>query len=121
MGNGAIGSAIATGVTEIFIMVVMIRLMPKGVMKGFRLSVVYKSAAAGGIMTAVVWSLSRAGAPAAASITAAVCVYCSMIMLLRTLEPAEIKAVRMVLTPNGIRSVFRAMLHGRDESGKSSS
>jgi len=120
-GNGAIGAAIATGVTEIFLMVAMIRLMPKGVMKGFRLSVVYKGIAAGGVMTAAVWSLSRAGAPAAASVIAAVCVYCSMIMLLRTLEPAEIKAVRMVLTPNGIRSVFRAMLHGRDESGKSSS
>jgi len=43
-------------------MVAMIRLMPKGVMKGFRLSVVYKGIAAGGVMTAAS-GLSRGPAP----------------------------------------------------------
>jgi Na+-driven multidrug efflux pump len=51
-GNGGIGSAVATVLTELGIMISAISLLPKGLLRGFRYSLVIKSVASGLIMAA---------------------------------------------------------------------
>jgi len=56
-GNGAIGAALATGITEFGIMASALVLLPKGILNAFRLSILFKSLAAGAIMALVLRSL----------------------------------------------------------------
>ena len=88
-GNGGIGAGLATVLTEFFIMTSGLALLPKGILKGFRTSVVLKTLAAGGTMALFLLGAERLGIPW--YLNAAVCpfLYGSVLILLRTFEPSE--------------------------------
>jgi O-antigen/teichoic acid export membrane protein/glycosyltransferase involved in cell wall biosynthesis len=100
-GNGAIGAAVATGVTEAAIMVGMIALAPAGVFVGFRWAVLLKGTVAAGTMAFTgLWLLS-AGAHWIPSAVVSVLTYILAVFVLRILEPSEIALVR-----NGLGSIW---------------
>jgi len=106
-GNGAIGAAIATGITEIVIMVAVILLLPAGTLKGFRFETAGKSLVAGIGMAAALLLCGSAGIYWIASGFISIGVYASLLLLLRTFEPAELAFLRELLTVRGMR-----LLHG---------
>lgn len=61
MGNGGIGAAITTLITEVFIMVCAIIMLPTGHFKNFKLSIPIKCIFAGLVMCVVIWTLHTAG------------------------------------------------------------
>ncbi len=88
-GNGAIGSAAATGVTEIFIMISALRLIPKGILEDFRFSVAIKSISAGVIMAGSILVMDQFGMPFFGKIVLSAGVYIASLLLMRTFEPQE--------------------------------
>jgi O-antigen/teichoic acid export membrane protein len=109
-GNGGIGAALATGLTEFAIMIVMFSILPGGVLAGFRVSVVFKSLAGGGIMAAIAGALLAAGTPGGLCAIVAGLAYVPIIMMLGTLEPDENRFVRSLFTVTGFRSAIRTVL-----------
>ncbi len=108
--NGAIGAAVATGITEIVVMVAFFTMLPKGVLDGFRYEVPAKCLIAGIVMAAVVLGGSRLHIHWVALGFTGVGVYAAMILLLRTLEHAEqqfLKELILVTIPKKIRTVVR--------------
>ena len=91
MHNGAIGAAVATGGVEIFIMVVMIRLLPNGIFSGFRTVVLYKTLSAGSIMLMSFLILDIWKAPFVVQIIVAALIYIGSIFAMRTFESEEEK------------------------------
>jgi len=116
-GNGAIGAAIATGLTEAVMMVAMIMIVPKGVLAGIRLSVVYKSVAAGGVMAMGIALMSGAGIPLLMCAVLSPVLYGLPLMILKTLEPEEERVVRSLMTPRGLLSAIR-FLRPDDRPGR---
>jgi hypothetical protein len=57
-GNGGIGAAITTIITELFIMVVGLGLLPKENFNGFGLSMPAKGILSGAVMFSLVWGLN---------------------------------------------------------------
>jgi len=88
-GNGGIGAAIATVLTELCVMSALLKLMPKQTLKGFRTSVVTKTILASALMGGFIWSLEILGVSWVLQILAAPVVYVLSQLLLKTLEPAE--------------------------------
>jgi Na+-driven multidrug efflux pump len=87
--NGGVGAGIATVITELFIMIVALILMPKGIFSDFRFPVVLKGLIAGTIMALFVWVFSSIGLPWV--ILAVLCpfVYGTALLLMRTFESSE--------------------------------
>jgi O-antigen/teichoic acid export membrane protein len=88
-GNGGLGAAIATVITEMFIMVVGISLMPKGIFKGFRYQAVWKGLVAGGVMALFLWIAWEAGFPWLLTAFLSPFVYGATLLSLKTFEPVE--------------------------------
>jgi O-antigen/teichoic acid export membrane protein len=89
MNNGAIGAAVATGITEIFIMIGIIRILPREVFQGFRYGVVFKSLASGLFMWGSIFLLGLVGLHWVAQFILGTVVYCVSLLLMKTLEPSE--------------------------------
>ena len=92
-GDGAIGSAIATGLTEACIMVSVAALLPRGILSTFRWSVVAKAAAAGAAMAAAVLLLPDA-VPWVLRAVIALALYGAALWLTRPLEAGEERLLR---------------------------
>ncbi len=90
-GNGAIGAALATGITEMGIMVSALYLLPRGLLIGFRVRMLFKSFVATGIMTIVLWFFETINVFWPFCILIAICSYAGMTLALRILEPVEQK------------------------------
>ena len=107
-GNGAIGAAIATGITEISLMVGMITVAPRSVFLSFRYSVISKSLIAGGIMATMVFLGTRLGL--FWIVQAALCpvVFVTSLYLLNVFEPGEKALIKDFLSqiPGRIRALF---------------
>jgi len=107
-GNGGIGSALATNVTELFIMVTALMLMPKGVL-GMRSVVVALKGAAGGLcMAGTVWLLQGTPAPWVISGAAGMGVYCGAIWILGLPEEQERELLRGLLSVKGVKRALTA-------------
>lgn len=104
MGNGGIGAAIATAITELYIMIALIYLIPKEYLHGFRLSVVVKSAMAGVAMALTAWLLSSM-VPWPVLAIISVIVFVALIFLLKTFEVKEREFLRSVLTTYSIKDM----------------
>jgi Na+-driven multidrug efflux pump len=115
-GNGGVGSAVAIAITELCVMIASLRLMPEGILKGFRTGVVVKSLLSGIAMAGTIvlirlvdslWILAACAGPV---------VYAAALFLMRTFEPGEETFLRGMLALRTIRN-FRNLL-GDDEGGR---
>jgi O-antigen/teichoic acid export membrane protein len=93
-GNGAIGAAAATGVTEIIIMLVVFRLLPPGVLRGFRGVVIPKGLLAVGIMALSLLLVGLTGLSWLIRVGIGAVVYGTALIAVGAFEPAEIEFFR---------------------------
>ena len=109
--NGAIGASIATGFTEVCIMIALLRLMPDGVLQGFRNSVVFKSLIAGagmvlflsvGMLISLQWVLN-------AFLSSVM--FILLLWFLKVLEPTEQEFVKGLFTARGFRIMVQGVRH----------
>jgi len=105
-GNGGIGCGIATILTELFIMVTGLMLLPKGLLHGFRYSLVYKSVAAGIVLSLFIWLLTPTGIPW--YIIAVLCpfVYATALVVMKTFDPSEHALFVSMFTVNNLKSLI---------------
>ncbi len=111
-GNGGIGAAIATVVTECLIMMSMLYLLPRGILRGFRYTVVAKSLMSGACMAGWITAGKIIGLPW--PVVALVCpvVYGTMIAALRTFEPAEAAFLRSLAAVRDMAGLKRLLNTG---------
>jgi O-antigen/teichoic acid export membrane protein len=109
--NGAIGAAIATTITESVYTVIALKLLPKGILSGFRLSILPKGFAAGAVMVAVLWVLGMSTLYWAVSLAAGCLVYVVMLIVVKTLEPEEEAFLKEVL----VRQTMKRLRHSAEE------
>lgn len=111
MGNGGIGSALATNLVELFIMVSAIVLMPKGILRGDGFSVPLKALLSGGVMAGSIWLLQQTLLPWLVVAPLSLATYAAALAVLRVLEVQEREFLRDFLTVKGFR---RVMSTGRE-------
>jgi O-antigen/teichoic acid export membrane protein len=105
-GNGGIGSAVATIVTEFFVMTAAVFLIPKRIFEGSRIAVPLKGLTAGFLMAASIWLLRTGQITWIVQAIVSPMVYIVSLLSLKTLEPAELKFVRSSLTLQNLRRTF---------------
>jgi O-antigen/teichoic acid export membrane protein len=107
MGNGAIGAAVATGITEFCVMCAYLGLMPKGILTGFRYQVLAKTLASGLVMGGGIWLVGIVGIPSYITILIAPMIYAVPLFLLRTFEKAETDFLLGFLRTKSLRRLFK--------------
>lgn len=97
LGNGGIGSAVATLGTELFVMGAMLRIMPVGVFTDATISVQMRVLVSGAGMGAVMWALSWTEASLAVRLTAAGVAYIALILATKALTKDDLAILRHLL------------------------
>lgn len=95
-GNGAIGSAIAIGCTEVLLMLTFLLLLPRGSLRGFRTAVPLKSLVAGVASAGLMVASTAAGLPWYLAAVAGLGAYGGLLVGLRTFEPADVQFLRSI-------------------------
>jgi len=103
-GNGGIGAAIATDLTELFVMLCGIALLPKGIFSRRVFTVAVKCVAAGVIMSSVIIGFDFLDLSVFLSAPAAILVYIMALTLLATIEAGEIDSVLRTFVPKSVRN-----------------
>lgn len=119
--NGGVGAALATGLTELGLMIAMFFLLPRGILAGFRVSVVMKGLAAGAAMAGIAFALLAAGLPSGVCAVLSAFAYVPAILLFGTLETDEERFVRSLFTIGGLRAAIRSISSGDDVSPQNGS
>jgi len=104
--NGGIGAGIATVLTELFIMITGVILLPKGIFSGFRASVPYKSAAAGVVMALFIAVCAPLHIPPVILAVLSSLVYVSALLGMKTFDEAERKLFADMMTMKNLRTVI---------------
>jgi O-antigen/teichoic acid export membrane protein len=118
LGNGGIGSAAATVVTECGIMVAFLLLLPKGLLAGFRFGVVTRGIVACGVSAAGIWLLGLLNVFWPLQAVAGVAGYAVLLRWMGTFEPEEDQLIREVFTRRGIARIsgfVRGRMKGASE------
>jgi O-antigen/teichoic acid export membrane protein len=102
LGNGGVGSAAATGITEMCIMLVYIILMPKGGLSDFRYSIIPKSLAGGLSLLGFIWLMSFVGFPWYLQSVMGAGLYLTVLFTLRTFEPMEMHFLRSLFAVRNV-------------------
>jgi len=109
-GNGAIGAAAATGVTEIIIMLVIFRLLPADVLRGFRSVVIPKGLLGVGIMACSLVLMGMTGLHWLIQVVVGAIVYGLALIAIRAFEQAELDFFR-----SSLPGWFPAWVRGGDK------
>ena len=98
-GNGGIGAGIATLVTELFIMVMMLQAMPGYILKESSVVVQLKALGASFLMIAVVYSARSLHLPWFVQAILGSGIYVTAVYFAKVLEPSEVNLLRSVVKP----------------------
>jgi len=98
-GNGGIGSAIATVVTEFFVMTRMVFMLPKSVFESLHIGVQLKVLLAGGFMAISIWIIGRTSLIWIAQGTLASLLFVLSLFVLKTFTPADLAMVQNTIPP----------------------
>ncbi|HUI64929.1 MAG TPA: oligosaccharide flippase family protein [Bacteroidota bacterium] len=96
-GNGGIGAGIATNITEFFIMITMIIMMPPHILRKSRVSVQLKAIAAGCVMVLTIYLASLIGVHWIVSASVSSLVYCGLVYALGAIEPSELALIQSAI------------------------
>lgn len=105
-GNGGIGAAIATIITEMFVMCAALSLLPKDFFRDTEIGAQLKSIAGGCVMIGVIYVCDSQNFHWIAQAVIGSSAYCLSLLLLKALEPAELNFLRSYLSPRNLRSTF---------------
>jgi len=112
LGNGGVGAAIATILTELFIMIAGMSILAKGTLVGFRYRVVLKAMVAGVSMALFLLGMTALGVPWFALIITSPLVYGAVLLALNTFEQSEKDLLLSMLKWRHLRTV----LTGKDRN-----
>jgi O-antigen/teichoic acid export membrane protein len=111
-GNGGIGSALTTMLTEMFVMSAMLTQLPKGMLKGFRFSVPLKIVFSAGAMIGVLALGQWAGIHWIVLVVLGPLMYFPLLYVTRTFEVQEQDLIRTLLTREGLAKIARVLKPG---------
>jgi len=112
-GNGGIGAAIATILTEFFILCGALFIMPGSMLQRASIAVPLKTIVGGIMMSACIWVASRAGLAWMLQAVVGSIVYTASLLLMKTLSDAEMSFLRSFFSPGNLR---RALIPQREVS-----
>ncbi|MDP1676394.1 MAG: flippase [Bacteroidota bacterium] len=96
-GNGSIGSALATLITELFVMILMLKLLPKSILENSSIKVQLKILASGLIMAGFLWLFNRIGIYWIIQIILSSGVYLGTIILLKVIDEKDIQLLKAII------------------------
>src|SRR6266852_6386545 len=105
-GNGGIGAAVATLLTEYFLLVCATLTLPKEIFAHSNLLSVIKGFAAGAVMVGVVTALKGLQIPWTIQALIGVLSYAAALLLLRAVEKSEIDLLLNVVMPRKNQRIF---------------
>jgi O-antigen/teichoic acid export membrane protein len=111
-GNGGIGSALTTMITEMCVMTAMMTQLPKGMLGGFRISVPIKITLAAGCMIGLLWLGQITGIQWFVLVVLGPVIYFPLVYAMRTFEPKEQEMIRSLFTREGIAKIVRVLKPG---------
>ncbi|HTY57380.1 MAG TPA: flippase [Bacteroidota bacterium] len=111
-GNGGIGSALTTMLTEMFVMTAMLTQLPKGMLKGFRFSVPLKIVFAAGAMIGLLALGRIAGVYWLVLVVLGPAIYFPLLYVTRTFEVQEQDMIRSLFTREGLAKIARVLKPG---------
>ncbi len=109
--NGGIGAAIATFITELFVMVVALYLLPRHYLKTFKSAHIWKPAMATLIMAGFLWILTQTGIYWMIAMLFGPVVYTGCLLLFGTFSSEEIKMIKSYSISDQIRSFIPGRQH----------
>jgi O-antigen/teichoic acid export membrane protein len=115
--NGGIGAAIATGTTEMFIMISFLSLLPSGMLGGLRKSVFVKGLMAGGGMVLFLWAGTLIDVPWILKGVLSAVVFFGLLLFLKAFEPAEQELLKGLFTAKGFKSMLQYLKASVSGSG----
>ena len=111
-GNGGLGSALTTMLTEMFVMTAMLTQLPKGMLRGFRFSVPLKIACSAGAMIGLLALGQMAGIHWILLVVVGPVIYFPAVYALRTFEPQEEELIRSLFSREGLRKIGKVLKPG---------
>jgi O-antigen/teichoic acid export membrane protein len=115
-GNGALGAALSTVLTEVGLMVCMLNMIPRAIFRGFPYRAVGKALAAGACMGGVVLLSRFAGFHWIGAALLSSAAYGIVLVTARTMEPVEIEFFRSFLTLKNLKRARNALGLARSNS-----
>lgn len=106
MGNGGIGAAITTIITELFILVAALFMLPKSYFREFDYLMPVKCIGSGVAMSAMIWSLSSIGMHWMLQAVCSSLVYLFLIVSLKVLSRNELLFIRRFFTWKKMKSIM---------------
>ena len=114
-GNGALGGALSTVITELGLMVAMVKLVPRSIFAGFPFRAIGKSLLAGLAMVGIIGIGGYLDLPWAGVAVLGVLAYAGLLIVLKTLEPVEEEFLQSLLRVN-LRRAGRALGIAKSEA-----
>ncbi len=111
-GNGGLGSALTTMLTEMFVMTAMLTQLPKGMLRGFRFSVPLKIAVSAGAMIGLLALGQMAGIHWILLVVLGPAIYFPAVYALKTFEPQEEELIRSLFSREGLRKIGKVLKPG---------
>ena len=106
MGNGGIGAAVATIITEFFVMMSAIMLLPRAAYDGSDVRVPLKGFAGGVVMAVSIWCMKQAGAFWLIQAVVGLGAYAGVLILTKVLDPDELEFMRSIVTFRNLKRTF---------------
>jgi len=103
-GNGGIGSAIATLVTELLVMCMALYLIPSRIFSHAEPARTVKGVLAGALMALSAYVMSRLGVPVIPLVIVSFGVYCLALLLFKTIRQTEMVFIRNFFSLRNLRN-----------------
>lgn len=101
--NGGIGAAIATFITELFMLCSALYLLPLDYMRTFRISYILKPVISGLIMSVVIWLLANIGLYWMINAVIGGVVYLAGLFVVKLFDPEEMEIIKSLTTVRGLK------------------
>jgi O-antigen/teichoic acid export membrane protein len=105
-GNGGLGAAIATIITEFYVMIVAIIIIPGSAYSNGPVTMLLKSLAGGVVMSLAVMALQSLPLHWIAQAILGVAVYVIVCLMMKVLEPQELEFIRNAMKIRNLRTVL---------------
>ncbi|MDP2209116.1 MAG: flippase [Bacteroidota bacterium] len=105
-GNGGIGAAIATIITEFFVMLCALYLIPKTTLAIARPSVIIKALTGGSFMFGALYALSFSPLPWVIEAILGILIYGIILLIIKALEPEELGFFQEYITIKNLKNII---------------
>lgn len=110
--NGGIGAAVATIVTELFVMLMAIAILPKSILARTSISIQVKGLSAGVLTIGTAWVLSFTGLFWILQALFSAIAYIVSLLLFKAIHPEDTEFLQRFLTIRNIKSIFAFQKQG---------